>query len=226
MLISYKLSLCVSLLLLLGEPVSQGAVHTLSTISAKPQDADQLPPVPLRKCPKALSEKDAREMILRYGFYERNIHPGSDLPNQYLQIANQGDLVVADIRHKLMWAVGVQLPASADKVVEFLANLQYGGYNDWRLPTLEELASLLEPRQQTKHYYGPAFENFHFYMALSSDILHKNGKKLSWSVNFDQGTVTTVLPNTCCCLLPVRSLSTPPIRSEGGTSVRGFEKDR
>ncbi len=220
----YLFLFVATLLMLKGE--SHGKEPGKRPQVPEQQSPRTIQPIPLRESPQIISEADVRKMIHHYGFYERQIHPESDLPGQYFQMTSQDDMVAIDLRHNLMWAIGVQIRTSAQNAQEILVNLQYAGYNDWRLPTLEELASLLEPQQQTKHYYTSTFENFHFDTTLSSDLAYNDPQHRVWSVNFDEGSIVLVTNGSFWCLLPVRKLSTPPIQTEGGTSVRGFESEK
>jgi hypothetical protein len=77
----------------------------------------------------------------------------------------QGDLVVVDQQTNLQW----QRDASRDRMVwkdgfDYIAQLNEGkfaGHDDWRYPTKEELATLLEKEEnrQTGLYINPAFGN-------------------------------------------------------------------
>jgi hypothetical protein len=57
--------------------------------------------------------------------------------------------VVIDKATNLMWhQSGSQKFVNWEKAKEWVNNLSYFGYDDWRLPTLEEAISLLEKEKQ------------------------------------------------------------------------------
>lgn len=176
-----------------------------------------LEPIQLRWSPQELSEVQARRMIEAYGFYERKLHPYSDLPNIYLPMSVHGQVFVTDMQHDLLWATGLDLYASFESAAESLADVCYAGYNDWRLPTLEELASLLEAPNGGKRYYNLAFSDAPLEIALTSDMTEDG--KLAWSVRFDRGIVTTVERHAFWKVLPVRTGSKLPIRSKCRASL-------
>jgi hypothetical protein len=65
-----------------------------------------------------------------------------------------GELAVADQKTRLMW----QRAASAERMVwkdgfayvDLLNNTHFGGYNDWRYPSKDELATLIFPEEDRR----------------------------------------------------------------------------
>lgn len=78
-----------------------------------------------------------------------------------------------------------------------LNNRSFAGYNDWRLPTLEEAMSLMEPTQ--KNGIDGAFSFWQFWIWTSS----KPTAGMAWIVPFGGGS----------CLLSDVSLSTAYVRA-------------
>ncbi len=71
-------------------------------------------------------------------------------------------VAVADIRSGLMWArepiaVDDWQPKTAEKVAAQLGNLGLAGFNDWRVPTVEELFPLADRAK-----YSPAIDETFF----------------------------------------------------------------
>jgi hypothetical protein len=94
-----------------------------------------------------LSENDVKAMLIRNGFYDSSRNP------QARGIANDFELqqdgkVVSDRATGLMWersgSVNYMKFADALEYVRQLNAERFAGFNDWRLPTLEEAMSLME----------------------------------------------------------------------------------
>ena len=104
----------------------------------------------LRSQETTLATDDAKAMVVRYNLYRAgwNEH-GRGLPHQYETQVLQGALVVLDYATSLMWQRGgsgeiVQGGLrGAEEYVRTLNAQKFAGFNDWRLPTLEEAMSLM-----------------------------------------------------------------------------------
>jgi DNA-binding winged helix-turn-helix (wHTH) protein len=119
----------------------------------------KIPPAyPLRYKPdETLSGKAAKLMIVENDFYDKDCNEsGKGIPHRYHREIRQGELVVLDAATGLMW----QRSGSSDDghqcftwdgaKQEYVAGLnakQFAGYDDWRLPTLEEAMSLVTPKE-------------------------------------------------------------------------------
>lgn len=95
-----------------------------------------------------LGEEEWRSTLLKYGFFDfKRNHRGS-FRHQYQVISLHGDKVVLDFAAGLMWHPGgSQKRVPYEKVplwLSWLNRKDYAGFHDWRLPTLEEAASLLQ----------------------------------------------------------------------------------
>jgi hypothetical protein len=100
----------------------------------------------LRDTPKGLMEYDIKRMIEKYNFFEKDLNESGDFPND---LVDNGDGTITDRTTGLMWEKGGSSSAlyygKAKKYVKRLNQENFSGYNNWRLPTLEELWSLMEP---------------------------------------------------------------------------------
>lgn len=97
---------------------------------------------------KNLHEQDIQKMIWERNFFNNQCNPGGSFPNAFV---DNGDGTITDKVTGLMWQKAGS-PAelafdAAGKYVQELNSNRFGGHGDWRLPTLEELCSLLEGTQ-------------------------------------------------------------------------------
>ena len=60
------------------------------------------------------------------------------------QFVAYDDGTVLDTKTKLMWASTSSKVTTWDNAVTYIANFKGGGYTDWRLPTKDELETLLD----------------------------------------------------------------------------------
>jgi len=117
----------------------------------------------LRSAPRTVAESELRRSFTRLEIYDITRNPEGDFPNQYrIQSKDLWD-VVADLESGLMWQrSGSDYRMSPQGAVEYVGQLNkkgHAGYRNWRLPTLEELASLLEPvRLADDLYISPHFD--------------------------------------------------------------------
>jgi serine/threonine-protein kinase len=99
---------------------------------------------------------------------------------------------VADYATNLMWQHSSSPPPvtwkDAHAYIQQLNTMRYGGYADWRLPTLEELASLLEPTKSQKNMYlDPVFGTTQLW-CWSADPA-ASSQETAWYVSFSSGGI-------------------------------------
>ena len=144
----------------------------------------------LRSRPATLSKGAIREMIKNRGFRDSEWNPDGDFPNKYEKLITRGGTVVIDYATGLMWqqsGSSSELSFSdADDYIYQLNGKSYAGFSDWRLPTVEELASLLEPEKNEGCYTDPVFDLKQQWF-WSAD---KRPSGKAWSVSIRAGIVT------------------------------------
>ena len=146
--------------------------------------------VSLRKEPKKmLSEKIVKTMLKKYGFYEREWNPYHHFANDFV---DNGDGTVVDRATGLMWQRdGSPKPLTLKRAEYYISNLnntQFMGYSDWRMPTIEELASLISGNVSRGLHIDPLFSAQQS-RCWSSDSGFVEDKELKdvWVVNFIGG---------------------------------------
>ncbi len=111
------------------------------------------PPVSLRSKPaESLSEKAVKEMLQEKGFYDKRKNAsGEGVQNQFEQIDKNGAVSILDHATGLTWQQSGSKDymkfKSAQDYIDSLNAEKFGGFNDWRLPTLEEGMSLMAPKK-------------------------------------------------------------------------------
>lgn len=151
---------------------------------------DNIEVVQLRSRSQTLSKSEIRKMIESRGFRDSEWNPDGDFPNKYEKLITRGDKVVVDYATGLMWqqsgsAYELSL-RDAEGYVDQLNRGDHAGFSDWRLPTVEELASLLEPRKKGVRYIDPLFDLRQQWF-WSAD---KRSSGKAWSVSIRAGIVT------------------------------------
>lgn len=101
------------------------------------------------------------EMIKAKNYYDKNLNPdGKGIDNQF-QLP-PGDSVIFDAATGLTWQQSgsgiISYSVADDEYIQKTNAETYGGYNDWRLPTLEEGMSLMEPGKKNDLYISGQFD--------------------------------------------------------------------
>ncbi len=131
------------------------------------------------------------EMIQKNSFYDGDWNSSAPgFPNDF-QLQNDVK-VVLDQASGLMWQQsGSVKDISYDDAKKYIARLNsdnFAGYVDWRMPTLEEAMSLMEPAEKSSGIHlDTVFDNTQRWI-WTSDI---NNVSLAWLVNFVSGNCYT-----------------------------------
>ncbi len=147
----------------------------------------------MRSASQFFSEKDLISILKKNNFFESDHNPGGNFINKYRTEISRQQKIVIDGKTGLMWdhrgsykSMNIK---SARKWIKDLNRKRYAGYTNWRLPTIEEAASLLEK----KEWYGD-LHIFSVFSIVQKDIWtsDKNpDKKSNWIVDFKKGRVKT-----------------------------------
>jgi hypothetical protein len=149
--------------------------------------------VKLRTTYKSLYKADQEGLKnLLIGRFSENQKDGRIIDHNYKLKTIDGGKVVIDNFTGLMWhqsgSTGLGIAwQKADEWVEKLNRGGYAGFHNWRLPTLEEAASLLKSgKEGSILYIDPIFDSTQKYI-WTGDIYKKQDR---WFVDLDQGNFT------------------------------------
>jgi Protein of unknown function (DUF1566) len=111
----------------------------------------------LRNTPEKLNKMDIETLVTKSNFFDKELNPKGEFSKDFV---DNGDGTITDRATGLMWEKGASKEVkfqSATKYVKKLNKKKFVGHDDWRLPTIEELYSLLEPNKNKKRYIDPVF---------------------------------------------------------------------
>jgi hypothetical protein len=150
------------------KPTDKSNVERLKIKKDKPKLANipktaTKPKISLRKTPSSIvSENRIRSMLASYGFFDKSLNPYGFFNNDFI---DHNDGTITDKSTGLMWqkaGSSRMLPNLAAKsYIRQLNKDKFAGYSDWRLPTIEELASLLKKKNSGNLYIDPIFDKKH-----------------------------------------------------------------
>ncbi len=170
----------------------------------------------LRSQPAILSRDDIIMMIRDYGFnHPADLTAGGlsgkvsgNFQHKYEPKMLNGETVVIDHATDLMW----QQSGSAERMtwqeakayVKQLNQEHFADYSDWRLPTIEELASLLEFTQQRPgNLFIASVFDLTQWICWSADIFQSAANV--WFVYFEHGYISNTDADSKLYVRAVRS---------------------
>lgn len=127
-------------------------------------------------------------MLRRNQFFDRKLHPGGrGLVHIYEPRDFGGDSVVIDHATALMWQpAGSAFPtthASANGYLNLINQHKFAGFEDWRLPTLEEAMSLVTRRANPRFHIDNTFD-FQQQTIWTCDL---STPEIAWGVDYLNG---------------------------------------
>lgn len=170
-----------------------------------------------------LDEEDVKSMIKKYGFFHASWNKNGAFKSYYeKEVKNGGDVVIA-YTTGLMWYNGKREAEmnlkEVEKWIEQLNSDKYGGYGDWRLPTLEEAASLLRKyKNRQSLHIAPIFSGSPAKIWTKDNTTKKFlANEKYWIVCFDKGNVEVSPRSNKHHVRPVRSLEKTQEKEDGKT---------
>ena len=158
--------------------------------------------VPLRAEPQERLTTDyIKYMVKRYDFFDNNWNISGSFENDFV---DNNDGTVTDRTTGLMWQKsGSSRSRTWGRVKKYVKEVNknaFAGYSDWRLPTVEELASLLERHKSNGRHIDSLFDKRQARCWSSDEGPLFGGSGLdppqAWYVNFLQGTIGLTIIST------------------------------
>lgn len=120
-------------------------------------------PVEIRTKPNSFTGEEITKMLETRGFFDKYKNEnGSGWANSYEPCKFNGAALVIDHSTRLMWQQAGSVALNYENAEKYIAGLnqeKFGGFSDWRLPTLEEAMSLMEPEAKNGDLcIDPVFE--------------------------------------------------------------------
>ena len=158
-------------------------------IAAEPAPAVVQPTAPLlRREYKSLDEAGISRMLAARNIFDAKRNPGGNFQHRY-EIKNAAGLrLILDRATNLAWTrqgnpVRMNLKKSLDWIAS-LNNVEYGGRKNWRLPTSEEAAALLQKNPEGEKSFLDAIFGEGLGMVWTGDGFTESE---SWAVDFQNG---------------------------------------
>ena len=144
---------------------------------------------------KAMTEFKIKSMLAKHDFFDSSKNFSGAFDNYFV---DNNDGTVTDITTMLMWEKSGSIRSidndRANAYIKLLKRERFAGYSDWRLPTFEELVSLLEKGEQKGVHIDPVFDNKQI-MCWTVDQCDPNYASQSgaWIVSFKYGKVSKAM---------------------------------
>lgn len=168
-----------------------GAEKTEDLTTGLPGRTIRLPdgfsPVKINAAPGALTEADVLAAIKENNFFDAQRNPAGSF-SSYL-VDNGDGLTVTDMATGLMWQRSggdITSIRRAQKEVRESNRQSFAGYDDWRLPSLEEALSIMEPEKNAMGLHlHPCFSRKQPFIFVAARHLPGG----YWFADFTGGTV-------------------------------------
>ncbi|OEU62957.1 MAG: hypothetical protein BBJ57_11730 [Desulfobacterales bacterium PC51MH44] len=116
--------------------------------------------VGLRRQPILITNQmQITDMLVEYDFFDRSRNPRGSFVNSFI---DNNDGTITDKATGLMWEKsGSTSRLNNRRAKEYIKQLnrkRFAGYGDWRMPTVEELASILVRKRKNSAHIDPVFD--------------------------------------------------------------------
>ena len=115
---------------------------------------------------------------------------GNQPEQSQFSIVNEGgeEEIVYDSEHNLHWTKNHGSTSNWKSALDRCQNLEYSGYDDWRLPSINELVSLIDYSEKKPASRFPGMTSSSFWASTSEQNYAPN----AWVVIFSNGKVDTI----------------------------------
>jgi hypothetical protein len=154
------------------------------------------PRISLRKNPtEILNEITLKNILTKYDFFEKSRNVVGSFENDLI---DNNDGTITDRATGLMWQKSGSSSSlenrEAKRYIKRLNKEQFAGYSDWRMPTVEELASLLERNKKNGVHMASVFDNLQTtcWTIDKSDVpaIYYSG---AWIISFNRGEISKAI---------------------------------
>jgi len=138
---------------------------------------------------------------------------GKGIDNKFERTIINNEKIVIDQATGLMWqqsgSITILNPESADEWINELNKKRFAGFEDWRLPTVEELFSLMRSRKNQSGIFIDSIFDDHQKWIWTCDKI--TDSQLRWSILFTTATCLGGTFEDCHCVRAVRSVTNTSI---------------
>lgn len=135
--------------------------------------------------PRIINDDEIEGLIKKWNFFDSEHNAEGNFVNQLVQ--GKTKETVVDLRTGLMWqrsGLDINSIRTIQRQIKELNENGFAGFHDWRLPSMEEALSLLEPEKNQKGMYlHPCFYKQQAFIFVNAQ--RKPGGY--WFVDFKQG---------------------------------------
>lgn len=136
-----------------------------------------------------LSENDVITILKKKNCFDKIYNPnGNRIENDYEEQEINGDRVIFDKATNLTWQQSGSPHMdyeNAKKYIDKLNNNRFAGFDNWRLPKIEEVMSLVEPKEKNGLYINPIFDGNQYWIWTVSKV---KDESRTWVVNLLEGS--------------------------------------
>ncbi len=135
--------------------------------------------------PGLINDDELAGVLKKWNFFDSECNPSGRFANAFVSIDDPQ--VIVDQRTSLMWqrdGLDINSIRTMQKNIDKINKNNFAGFSDWRLPTMEEAMSLMEPQKNFKDIYlNPCFSKEQPFIFVAAQ--RKPGGY--WFVDFKQG---------------------------------------